>query len=182
MPRLDADLDLYDRIKMGLINVHRLSRPVWRFWKQVNKDGPIHPVHGQCWIWTGCKNEKGYGKFNPGFEPTKAHRFSYEEFVGPIPHSLWVLHQCDNPSCVRPAHLFLGTNKDNTQDKMDKDRHVKGETNGRAILTEEDVREIRRRYRRGSYVSGSYALAREFGMSHGAVNEIVTGKTWKHVI
>jgi hypothetical protein len=84
----------------------------------------------ECWEWLGTKINSGYGKFLLGL----AHRFAYEYFVGPIPEGLCVLHKCDNPGCVNPNHLFLGTHKDNTQDMYKKGRQGDcrrwGEKNG----------------------------------------------------
>lgn len=184
VPRLDAPADLYNQIKMGRVKVNQYSKPELRFWKNVNKDGPIHPVHGQCWVWTGWTTESGYGRFRIGNQVViGVHCWSYEEFIGPVPHDICVLHRCDNRSCVRPAHLFLGTNQDNSQDMVDKARQAKGETNGNSKLTEEDVREIRRRYCRWSQSrSNLRELMYEFGVAKAAIQNILSRKTWKHVI
>jgi len=94
-----------------------------------------------CWIWTGSMLNGGYGYFHCGL----AHRFSYEYFVGSIPNELFVLHNCpfgDNPSCVNPEHLWLGTQSENLQDMMRKKRHPNnnnGENNPRAKLTRDDA-------------------------------------------
>jgi hypothetical protein len=83
----------------------------YAFWKSVDKSGP-------CWIWTGHRNNRGYGTLGKNY----AHRYSYEKCCGPIPRGLCVLHRCDNPPCVRPDHLFLGTRKDNALDMSAKRR------------------------------------------------------------
>lgn len=75
-----------------------------------------------CWEWTAERNRKGYGIFWRNASMTGAHRASYELHVGPIPDGLHVLHRCDNPPCVNPAHLFLGTNQDNVDDRQRKGR------------------------------------------------------------
>lgn len=183
MPRLYADLDLYDQIKNGLVRVNQYSKPVCRFWDRVNKDGPVHPVHGQCWVWTGCTTDAGYGRFRIGNQVViGVHCFSYGEFVGSVPDGLFVLHRCDNRVCVRPSHLFLGTNQDNSQDMVNKERQAKGEANGNSKLTEDDVREIRRRYCRWSQSrSNLRELMHEFGVAKAAVQNILSRKTWKHV-
>lgn len=102
-----------------------------RFWTKVDRDGspPEHvPGIGRCWIWTGMKHPPGYGllwlsnKDNP--RSVLAHRFSYELHNGPIPEGMFICHRCDNPPCVRPEHLFLGTHQDNMDDMHAKGRRV----------------------------------------------------------
>lgn len=160
--------------------------PEERFWKYVNKDGPIHPVLGRCWEWTGAKIRDGYGHITvcsqSGKRSLKTHRFSWELHNGPIPDGQVVMHGCDNPSCVNPAHLSVGTNAENIADRDQKGRTHKGELHYQTHLTEEQVREIRRRYVPDSADSGSTALAREFGTSHQTILRIVKRVVWKHVI
>jgi hypothetical protein len=183
MPRMDSPADLYTQIKLGLVRVNQKSRPEYRFWKDVDKNGPIHPVHGQCWVWTGYMRPSGYGRFSVCNKLTPVHRYSYEEFVGHVPHDLWVLHKCDNPACVRPDHLFLGTDQDNATDKVNKGRQSKGEVARQSELTEEDVRDIRRRYRRWSHnCSNARELAEEKGVARDAIHSIIAGKSWRHVL
>ena len=167
---------------------------VARFWSRVDKDGPI-PAHmphlGQCWIWTWTKNRQKYGWFYvPGRNSYQSHRFSWEITNGP-PGELWVLHKCDNPSCVRPDHLFLGTVIDNTRDRDAKGRlnpvrgdacttrkhpeYVQGEKNGMAKLTAEEVRAIRD-------ATGFYKdIGLRFGISPAQVGRIQRRILWKHV-
>lgn len=102
-----------------------------RFWRYVNKDGPIvRESLGACWLWTGYVTKQGYGHIKKdhtaGGTMIAAHRASYELHVGPIHDGLFVCHACDNPPCVNPAHLWLGTTQDNTADKMAKGRHRYG--------------------------------------------------------
>lgn len=87
-----------------------------RFWEKVQKTP-------SCWLWTAAKNEKGYGIFGLRKETDKAHRIAWRLTIGEIPIGLFVLHKCDVPNCVNPAHLFLGTNLDNVRDMIAKGRN-----------------------------------------------------------
>lgn len=95
-----------------------------RFWKHVNKTE-------SCWLWTASTGKKGYGKINVNGVTKSAHRVSYEMSHGAIPRGLGVLHKCDTPLCVRPDHLFIGTNQDNVNDMMSKGRHHVQKTKSR---------------------------------------------------
>src|SRR5579885_1586253 len=113
------------------------------FWAMVNKSS----VDG-CWEWCGAKYTNGYGRFSPYHHLSYgAHRVSYTLSFGSIPQGLLVLHRCDNPPCVRPDHLFIGTAKDNALDRAKKgrgkNRPMPGEHNPIAKLTATDVRCIR---------------------------------------
>jgi len=132
-----------------------------------------------CWLWTGCVNQDGYGQILSGRSPKGAHRVSYLLFRGEISQGLHVCHKCDVPSCVNPEHLFLGTPADNAADKVRKGRQqrlsFKGEMNGCAKLTENDVRAIRSSNLKGIELSKMYNVAR------GVISEIRSRKAWKHV-
>ena len=139
-----------------------------------------------CWEWIGAKMGKGlaygYGKIGEGGHRGKslyAHRLAYELFVGPIPEGMRVLHHCDNPGCVNPQHLFLGTQADNLEDMTMKGRRARGEHQGAAKLTQEQVQEIRERYQAHSSEFGSTALGRRYGVSHSIILGIVKGQRWR---
>jgi hypothetical protein len=108
----------------------------------------------------------------------RAHRVSYELAYGPIPEGLLVCHRCDNPPCVRPDHLFLGTNLDNMRDARAKGRNVHGETHPTAKLTLADVLEIRRAY--AAREMDTYELAEKYGVRNPAISRIVRGDRWGH--
>ncbi len=159
------------------------AKPVeQRFWRFVAKG-----ANDECWLWTGAKADLGYGKFYLSRERKgeRAHRVAWEMLRGAIPIGLYVLHNCpggDNPACVNPNHLFLGTKRDNSRDMVAKGRNVYririGEANNKARLTSEAVRAIR-----SALVSGVSAssLARQFGVHHSTVQRVAAGRTWRHV-
>jgi hypothetical protein len=139
-----------------------------------------------CWVWKRSKN-KGYGQSGLKGKSIKAHRLSYLTFVGEIPNNLHVLHTCDNPTCVNPKHLFLGTNQDNMNDKVNKNRQAKGEDNGRSKLVQEEVDEIRTLYSaeleerakgKGTQLTQK-ELAKRFKVSQAEINDILNNKRWK---
>lgn len=166
-----------------------------KFWEKVNKNGPIiYPHLDKCWIWTaGRRRPNSYGDFKPGkkFQAREAHRFSYLLKFREIPFGLFVCHHCDNPPCVNPDHLFLGTAQDNADDCKRKNRTTKGdkswvhnnpyitrgENNGRAKLKAAQVLEIRNLYDTGEFSQAG--IARMFSLDSARVGEIVNGKMWK---
>lgn len=145
-----------------------------RFWAKVNKTE-------SCWIWTACKNKQGYGKIGKNGNPREvvwAYRASWLLNRGPIPPGLHVLHNCpggDNPPCVNPAHLWLGTHLDNVADMNRKGRHgsnskaISGENNPNAKLSDSDVAEIRK-LRSGGIKRDE--VAARFGISSDYVREL----------
>ena len=125
-----------------------------------------------CWIWKGGKDKHGYG-YMSGHR--RAHRVYYERANGRIPLGLCVLHKCDNPPCVNPNHLFIGTQGDNSTDKISKGRQVRGERVHTAKLTAKSVRKIR-------LATGKIAdIGARFGVTDVSVSYIKSRKTWKHV-
>jgi len=143
-----------------------------RFWAKVRKsDG--------CWEWTAKRNRKGYGDVRYQRKMQGAHRVAWQLTYGPIPKRRLVCHHCDNPSCVRPDHLFLGTEKDNSDDCVRKGRNAKGERTRRAKLIAAQVREIRQRYAQGD--TSASRLAREFGVCSRTIYSIVNYASWCHI-
>lgn len=161
--------------KRGIARRPRASRAD-RFWVKVDKRGP-----DECWEWTGARNERGYGWFRTDRGAEAASRVAYRLTFGSIPHGLHVCHRCDNPPCVNPAHLWLGTNADNTRDRDEKGRHVslRGEAATGARLTAAQVEAIRDTYARGGVTQ--YQLADAYGVSQSTVGLIVRGQSWRDV-
>jgi HNH endonuclease len=137
----------------------------------------------RCWQWLGA-TRNGYGKIICQADHKRtyvtAHRLAWELFNGPIPPGLDVLHRCDNPACCNPAHLFLGTHSDNMRDREAKGRHnaPRGSNHGRAKLTEDDVRTIRRLVAEGTPQN---VLARRYGVTTTILWLLVHRRTWRHV-
>lgn len=160
-----------------------------RFWSKVQKcegDG--------CWVWTAAIFNTGYGSFHsvPGQSSVTAHRFSFELANGPITDGRFVCHHCDNRPCVRPDHLFLGTQKENIADASSKGRLLTGDRHpwrrraglvrrGEAVpshkLTAADVHEIRAL----AEIHSAISIANRFGVSDSAIRDIITGRTWQHI-
>lgn len=135
------------------------------------------PNEAGCRIWQGAKNPKGYGHIKWQGRVWQAHRLAWTDANGPIPDGLHVCHRCDTPSCVNVEHLFLGTNDDNMADRSAKGRQAfnRGVHNGRAKLTEDDVRAIRADPRVHA------AVARDYGVSTTKVSQIRRGVAWRHI-
>lgn len=131
-----------------------------------------------CWLWTGCRAGNGYGRMSVGGRQRPAHRIAWTIANGPIPEGLFVCHTCDNPPCVNPAHLFLGTHRENMKDMASKGRSTAGERHPKAKLTEADVREIRHLCGGGM---PQRRVAAQFGLCQQHVSELAAGKVWPHV-
>lgn len=134
-----------------------------------------------CWLWTGGKNDTGYGTFNVNGKTYRVHRLIYEMHFGIIPIGMWVLHKCDNPPCVNPMHLFLGTCADNNADMVKKGRLVNpiGIHHGRAKLNNQKVRTIRQLANGGMTMR---QIGDKIGVSHGTIADLLRGRTWSHVL
>lgn len=150
-----------------------------RFWRYVNRnpDG--------CWEWTGSRSEDGYGRLNVAGRPLQASRISWAIHFAPIPADLFVCHHCDNPPCVRPDHLFLGTALHNTRDAIRKGRFAPRpavpvdfarRVAGRRRLSDEHIAAIRSR---GAAGESSRSIAREFGCHHTTVVRLLNGTHWR---
>lgn len=127
----------------------------------------------ECWEWQGTRSPNGYGLF----DHSGAHRVAWElRHMKPIPPGMVVRHACNNPACVNPAHLAIGTPQDNSDDMVTADRQAKGSSNGRAKLTEDDVVLILR-----DQTSTNTELARRFGVSQVMISQIKRRKKWRHV-
>jgi len=164
------------------LNLATPTRPhIWvdRFWKHVHKTE-------DCWEWTSRLTKKGYGRFAVSQKRLAAHRASWFLHYGPIPEGMFVCHHCDNPKCIRPDHLFLGTHRDNMRDMARKGRAIKGrkgpprwgQGNPNAKLTEADVLQIRRAYKNGGVTQCS--LGTLYGVHRTAISDILIGRTWAH--
>jgi hypothetical protein len=148
-----------------------------RFWSKVEKTEA-------CWNWTASKGSTGYGQFNLAKKkPIKAHQLAWTLTYGLIPQGMFVCHKCDNRACVRPDHLFIGTNQDNMRDAAEKGRlhriGLKGDKATRHKLTWPQVFEIRRKYARLIDRPTQPELAKQYGVWQGTINQIVRWQTWK---
>jgi hypothetical protein len=148
-----------------------------------------------CWLWIASTKPNGYGQVRRRGRTLLAHRLAYELFVGPIPAGLSVLHRCDEPACVNPAHLFLGTHDDNMADMVAKGRQCRGarmsaalhgKARGRtrgtqkpnAKLTDERVRAIRAAYAAGETQT---SIAARHSVRQSLISRVVRREAWSHV-
>lgn len=153
-----------------------------RFWEKVNKNGPTMPhMDTPCWMWTATKIKNDYGQFHSELKTESAHRYSYRIRYGPFFEILDICHHCDNPGCVNPEHLFIGTHQDNMQDKKEKGRVTRliGTKNKAAKLTDNQVIEIRKLFASGTSI---HQLAKTFCVSRVNIRRIVNMNIWKHII
>ena len=142
-----------------------------RFWSKVSKtDG--------CWIWTGAHYRSGHGHSYFKGKYVGAHRLSWILENGEIPEGTNVCHHCDNPPCVNPDHLFLGSQADNMRDMRQKNRGAKGETHGSAKLSLEKVIEIKLALKQGRTQA---SVAVEYQVGRAQISRIASGKRWQNL-
>ncbi len=151
------------------------------FWERVNKDGPIPavcPELGPCWLWTGPKTVMHYGCIRVRKKTRYAHVVSWFLATGEWPGALDTLHRCDNPPCVNPSHLFLGTHADNMTDMVVKKRSACGERHRLAKLTKEQVLEIR-----AADLANvtPLELAARYGVARRTIYGILSRTIWRHI-
>jgi hypothetical protein len=144
-----------------------------KFWEKVDR------LDGGCWEWVGHKLKFGYGHAYWSGKLLLAHRLSWMLTNGEIPRGMCVLHKCDNPGCVNPSHLFLGTYQDNATDKVAKGRCPKGTSVYCAKLTDGDVLSIREKYR--PFKFGLRKLAKIYGVGETTIFQVIHNGQWKHV-
>lgn len=164
-PRKFRGLDLTSVIGPRFVN---------RFWARIAETEC-------CWQWQGSNNNRGYGQFLVRRGETRlAHVVSYALTRGPVEPGYYVCHHCDNPPCVRPDHLFLGTPTDNSLDSVSKGRanRSRGSAHPQAVLTEEDVAAIRSV---PAYYGRATDLAREYGIDPAHASRLLLGQGWGHV-
>lgn len=140
--------------------------------------GKVHKTKS-CWLWTGYCCSKGYGRFGFRKKGWGAHRVSWVLHKGEIPEGAGVLHRCDNPGCVNPKHLFLGTPKDNAVDRDQKGRLKvrRGEAHGSSKLTERQVLAMQKLRPHTTYKQ----IAKAFKTPWQTVYDALSGKNWKHL-
>src|SRR3990167_8959811 len=158
--------------------IYMTPEQIDNFWKKVDKTDT-------CWNWIAHKLNYGYGGIRLNKKEQRAHRISWELHNGEIPKGLHVIHKCDNPPCVNPDHLWLGTHQDNMRDRSKKgrtSRHIGnldlgGEKHGSSKLKEKQVIEIRNLGKTGIYIQKE--LADLFGVHQTTINNILNNKYWK---
>ena len=147
-----------------------------RFWAKVDIQSDE-----DCWTWTGGKI-RGYGCIKVDGQVWVSHRLVWSKVIGEIPEGLCVCHTCDNPGCVNPSHLFIGTHQDNMADMVAKGRQAVGENGSRVTLTTDKVLEILKRKPDGICPRGHRKkLADRYGVHSGTITKIWKGIRWQHL-
>jgi hypothetical protein len=136
--------------------------------------------HDACWDWVGSRDKSDYGRFRINGKQTGTHRVAYMMEIGDIPWGYCVCHKCDNPSCVNPKHLWVGTDQDNTNDKVSKNRQLQGSNHHSAKLIESDVREILINIYNNQYIS-TVQIYNDYDVTSAAINDMLRGKSWKTI-
>lgn len=163
---------------IDLSKIKNLDKFKHKFWKRVDQ-----PFVG-CWEWQGVRSTQGYGSIRFGKKPYPAHRVAWELLYGEIPEGMLVLHKCDNKCCVRPGHLYIGTQKDNVRDIFDRNRmpgkHKRRPKPGHLHkLSVEQVKEIRIRY--ANKESSTRKLAKEYGVAQVTIWDIISRNSWRNL-
>jgi len=156
-----------------MIPVDLSEKDVKRFWSKVDIRGP-----DDCWNWIASCHRSGHGQFNWCGVPQGAHRIAWALVNGSIPKGMFICHRCDNPGCVNPRHLFLGTQAMNMADMAAKGRR-RGINSANAKLTENEVVEIRGLYATGRFTQARLAVV--FSVANQCIHDIIHGRTWKHL-
>lgn len=178
-------IDIAKKCNIGRLTVHRLLKKnnikhgensSYAFWNKIKVLG-----NNDCWEWRAFKDKDGYGQYSSwkDGDEQRVHRIMWILKFGSIPKGALVCHKCDNPSCCNPNHLFLGTHRNNVEDKVSKNRQAKGMSHGRSKLTEEDIVKIRSRYigKWGQITK----LAKEYKVGYATMYSIIHNETWKHI-
>lgn len=149
------------------------DKNIQNFWNKVCVEDA-----NECWLWTGTTDGK-YGVFNVNYKMEKAHRVSWVIHFGEIPKGLLVLHKCDNPPCVNPHHLFLGTLSDNTRDSIDKGRFGHCYRSIPTKLTKLQVKDIRQLHTSSSLTQSE--IADRYNVSQSYISKIIRREKWKNI-
>lgn len=158
-----------------IANQHTYLNLEERYWSKVDTRD-----EDECWPWTAYCNKKGYGILSYQGRAVMARRVGWMLINGEYPPAnMHICHTCDNPPCMNPKHWFLGTNADNVADRQSKGRQAKGIANVHAKLTPMKVAIIRRIYARNPYWGAQRDLCKRFGVSSGAMSQIINGRRWK---
>lgn len=154
--------------------------------REILKQAKFNKENG-CLEWCGSKTPQGYARVSINGKQRLVHRVMWEHQNGAIPGGMYICHKCDNPSCIRPAHLFLGTPADNNKDAYQKGRNTqKGEKNGNNILSEKDVHFIRNKWIGKQFGWGEKKIffqtyANIFGVSTSTIEKVAKNHRWKHI-
>jgi hypothetical protein len=161
MPRMDVPLN--DRVKI-VIRLMRLA---------------ANNPETKCLEWMGARSADGYGRTGYKGRSIDAHRLAYAAYFGPFDHSLHIRHKCDNPRCIEPRHLSLGTHADNMRDRSERLRLPQGSANSKSKLCEDDIPAIRRLLREGGLTLKQ--IGEKYGVTYHAIWTIKHNKSWRHV-